>query len=106
MKIVIKNDLFDIVDRLKEIDPRYVVMFDDDLSRYELTIDDKFAAVIPYENLDERTLRFAYYTRSENAETVLADIDKHNEELRREEIKKMQDKVEDDFSRATRLLKI
>ena len=103
MKIEIKNDLFDISSRLKEIDTGYGVVYDDVIHRFELTKDGVFAAVIPYENLDERTIRFALYTRFDNAEQVIKDIDKHNEELRMQRVKEMQDRMENEFSRAMRI---
>ena len=106
MKIVIKNDLFDISSRVKEIDEKYGIVYDDEKRRFELTRDGVHNAVIPYDRLDERTLRFVKYTRFDNAENVLNDIDRHNAEIERQNVKKMQDRVEDDFSRAMRLLNL
>lgn len=103
MKIKIERDLYDIADRLKELDPDYGVVYDDELHRFELTKRGVFNAVIPYKNLDERTIEFAFYTRFENAEQVIKDIDRHNEELEKNRLKAMQDKFEDDFSRAMRI---
>ena len=102
MKIKIERDLYDISDRLKELDPDYGVVYDDVLRRFELTKGGVFTAVIPYKNLDERTLEFAFYTRFDNAEQVIKDIDRHNEELEKKRIKEMQDNLENEFSQAMR----
>lgn len=103
MKIKIKGDVFDIVARLKEIDERYGIVFDTESQSYEVTADGKSVLKLPFESLDERTVRRVLYTRFDNAENVLADIERDNENLRKDALKKAQDETEDRFSRAARL---
>lgn len=103
MKIKIKNDLYDIASRLKEIDERYGIVFDTDTQSFEVTADEKNVLKLPFNNLDERTVRHVYYTRFDNAENVLADIERDNENLKKEALKKARDETEDRFSRAARL---
>lgn len=103
MKIKIDNDLFDISKRLKEIDPAYEVYFETDLQKYVLWAFGVRQTVLPYDELDVRTLDYVYHTRRENADTILREIDESNRRKEREEIKKMQDEVENETSRRLRL---
>lgn len=107
MRIKIANDLFDIADRIKELDRRYEIYFDTVKNKYLLT-DEKGVVqlVVPYENLDARTLGYAYHTRAENADELEEEAEKHNDEIVKLGIKETQDKVENDFSRELRLRKI
>lgn len=106
MKITIKNDLFDIEKRLREISPDYGVVFNTDNQKFEITVKGVSRVILPFDNLDERALRHAYYTRSENVYNVVRDLDKENEERKKSNLKAARDKFENEFSRATRLLGI
>lgn len=106
MRITIKNDLFDIEKRLKEISPDYGVVFNTDNQKFEITVKGESRVILPFDNLDERALRHAYYTRSENVFNVVRDLEKENEENKKNGLKAAQDKFENEFSRATRLLGI
>lgn len=106
MRITIKNDLFDIEKRLKEISPDYGVVFNTDNQKFEITVKGVSKTVLPFDNLDERALRYAYYTRSENVFNVVRDLEKENEENQKNKLKAARDKFENEFSRATRLLGI
>ena len=103
MKIEIKNDLFDIANRLKEIDPRYEVFFDTEKQKFVIYANGVPQLTIPYDNLDTRTLSYVRYTRVENAETVLKDVDGYNARKDRESIEKAKDTIEDEYSRRLRL---
>ena len=76
--IEITNDLYDIAARLRSINDGYRVYYNARLRRYE--VHDKhqhgstLAFVLPYAELDARTVDHALYTRRENADTVLADV--------------------------------
>ncbi len=106
MKIKIKNDLFNIAERMKRDFPDYEIVFNTENQRFQIEKGEGTVLVIPYENLDERTLDRLYFTRAENVEEVLAEVEKHNEELAKKELKAGQDKLEDDYSRITRLMNI
>ncbi len=105
MLIKIENDVLDIVARLREIKSSYGVVFNTDTQLYEVTDGGESVLHLPFDALDERTIKRVWYTRFENIENVIADIDKGNEELDKERIRKAQDEVEDGFSRAMRLIK-
>ncbi len=79
-KISIENDLLDIAARLRALDDGYRVYYIPEKSRYEVhnvnQYGDTLAFVVPYEQLDARTVEFARYTRVENADRLFAETDK------------------------------
>lgn len=103
MRIKIKNDLFDVVDRIKAIDKRYEVFFDTNLQKFVLEAEGKTQIVFPYENLDERAVRRTLFTRVSNAEEVLETVDKNNARMEREREKRISDIIDDEVSRELRL---
>lgn len=103
MRIKIENDLYDIAARLREIDPSYGLVFNTENQRFEVTARGMTVLVLPFENLDERTLERVYYTRADNAEEVIKDLDKDNEALEKEKVKSAQDRLENEFTRLCRL---
>lgn len=106
MKIKITHDLFDIAERVKEINKNYEIYFDTVLQKYVLTAFGVHQSIIPYDELDVRTLDYVYETRIENAEKVLEDIDRHNAKKERESNKKVKDEIENEYSRRLRLSRL
>lgn len=106
MKIPIRKDLYDIADRLKEINKNYDLVFNTDNQKFEVEVKGKTQVVIPFENLDERTLRHVYYTRSENVFNLLDDLERENKNAEKEHLKRAMDTVEDEFSHVARLMNL
>lgn len=106
MKIRIKNDLYDIASRLKEIDRRYEVYFETELQKFTLWGLGKRQVIFPYESLDQRAIEYTLKTRVENAEELVREIDLKNERYQNGRVIRVQDKIEDEFSRRLRLAKI
>lgn len=104
MTIEIKDDLYSIAARLKELSPDYGIVFDTDRQSFVVTQNGSPVLTVPYDELDERTLRQVVYTRSDNIKNVVADIEKNNKNIAERSVKRAQDRLEDDFSRAARLL--
>ena len=94
MKIEIKNDLFDIASRLKEIDPEYSVYFETDLQKFTLWGKGKRQVIFPYDTLDQRALSHAIETRVENVDELIKKIDLGNERYQKGRLIRLQDKVE------------
>ena len=103
MKIRINNDLYDIALRVKEIDPRYEIYFETEFQKFKLWAEWKRQLTIPFENLDERVLVYTRKTRVENVEEVIKEIDSSNEKHENDRIVRVQDKIEDEYSRRLRL---
>lgn len=94
MKILINNDVFDVVSRLKQIDSNYYVVFDTNKNRFEVMIDGAYKRlcfVVPYESLDCRTIDYALKTSVQNASKIFETIDKNNEKIVNENQNKTKD---------------
>ena len=82
--IEITDDLFDISRRLKSLDEDYRLYYNGAKRRYEVhnrkQCGSTLAFVVPFEELDARTVEYARKTRAENIELLLAEMDKHNAE--------------------------
>ena len=80
MKIKINEDTFDIVERIKEIDENYYVVYDTKNSRFEMHyegIPQTFCFVIGGE-LDNRAIDKIYSTSVRFADNIIDEIDNNN----------------------------
>lgn len=88
----IQNDLFDIADRLKEVDERYELYFNKKLRRFEIYANGALQLAVPFDRLDERTVVLARKTRLEYLEKLVESIEENNarldEQMRRQTIEK------------------
>lgn len=85
----VTNDLFDISSRIKSINPAYKVYYNGQTDKFEVHDTSKpqgktLAFVVPYKELDARTLDFAQFTRVQNAEKIFAEVEEHNRKLQRD----------------------
>lgn len=76
--IRIESDLFDIADRLKEIDAGYELYFNTLKNRYEVFARGVLQVAVPFGKLDARTLLHVRSTRLERADELLKQIDWQN----------------------------
>lgn len=86
MKIKIESDVFDIVNRIKNIDENYFILFDCSKQKYELHNKSQlntYCFTLPYENLDNRIFDMINYTNVCNIDKIIEDIDKNNTETER-----------------------
>ena len=81
----IKEDLFDIAHRLREIDVRYRVYRNLKLNRFEIHANGALQIATPFDRLDARTLDLVRSTRLEYAGRLIEEMDKENAKLKREE---------------------
>ncbi|HOO22974.1 MAG TPA: hypothetical protein PKY53_04760 [Clostridia bacterium] len=95
MLIEITADLFDISSRIKEIDPRYKIFYDTGKNAFKLYMGDRYELTFPFPHLDVRALDYAFETRTERLDEILAKIDRHNENVHTEAVKRAQDNLED-----------
>lgn len=82
--ILITNDLYDISARLRAINDDYRLYYNGEKRRYEVHSAKRCALqfVVPYDELDARTVAYAMYSRVENADTVFRDIERNNKEIK------------------------
>jgi len=88
MLTIVTDDLFDIAMRIKEIDEKYQIYFNNSTDKYEVhTVGLEF--MVPYENLDERTLYHAMRTRAENSLELELEVETHNALLEQQAMQKL-----------------
>lgn len=82
MNIKIDNDVYDISNRIKQIDRDYVIYFNTVKNQFEVhNLSQKsntFCLSVPYPFLDERTLKLTYETSSANIKIILNQIEMDN----------------------------
>lgn len=87
---ILDGDLFGICRRLKAIDSSYFVAFNVKLKRFEVHSNGQrgssLALVVPYTELDERTVRLCLKTRCERIERIMAEMRVENEKLEKKEL--------------------
>jgi hypothetical protein len=83
--MIIVNDLFDIADRLKEIDSSYLVLFNTNTKKYEvhstLQGQSSLCFIVPFDKLDARTIDYAKKTRVQNLEKLETEIEENNKKI-------------------------
>lgn len=82
----------DIPERVKELDPHYFIVLNTRRQRYEIHYGDgdrdTLECVLPYDQLDERTIRHLREHRMERLEALRAEVEAHNRRLEEEARKK------------------
>ena len=93
--IEIHNDLFDIASRLASVNENYRLYYNKIAERYEVhntaQHPNTLAFIVPYDELDARTVEYARFSCVQNIEMVLRDIEKNNESLDKEQVKRSVD---------------
>lgn len=78
-------DVFDIVKKIKSIDVNYRVFRNLSTHKFEIYyqkgLNLERELVVPYEELDYRTVNLINKTKIENADRLFEEIDKHNSAL-------------------------
>lgn len=95
--IEIHEDLFDIAARLRSVNENYRLYYNKICDRYEvhnvLQRPSTLAFVVPYKELDARTVEYARFSRVQNAEKVFRDIEKHNQNLEKQQEKRSKEEI-------------
>lgn len=89
MKILIKNDVFNIFKRIKQINNNYFIIFNKLKNKYE--IHDNFGIVfsLPFNVLDERCLTYVRKMLKSSNEDILKDIELTNQKIEKENNEKI-----------------
>lgn len=96
MKNLIVHDLFNIAKRLRQIDKKYFVLRNKKLHRFEIHYKGKNSTlqlVLPYKNLDKRTLDLVLKTRVENRQKLFRQMEENNQKLIKNSTKKLVDEA-------------
>lgn len=89
----ITRDALDIAARLKEIDPRYEVYRNHTKRRFEIHADGALQIAVPFARLDARTLDLVRETRIENADALLARLERHNAKVEAQKEREVADRI-------------
>ena len=89
----IREDLFDIAHRLREIDTRYRLYRNLKLSRFEIHANGVLQLAAPFDRLDARTLELVRSTRLEYADRLVKEMDKHNGDLEAAKEKRTRERI-------------
>lgn len=80
--MLITQDLFDISQRLKEIDGNYTLHFNAKKGKFELHgKEDVLLIVFPYDRIDARMITHARRTRVERSKELIHEMEEHNARL-------------------------
>ena len=97
MLIEIKSDALNIVERLKEIDKSYYLVFNTIKGKYEVHSYNQqgcsYCLTCPNDALDERLCMLTKKTRRENLKDLIEEIDKENEKLDKQNQKKIMEEL-------------
>ncbi len=91
-----EEDLFDISARIKSIDENYKIYFNGETRRFELhhsKTKPTFQLVFPFDRLDKRALDYTLESAIKNRELILEKIEKRNDETRKENERKLFEKI-------------
>lgn len=94
MIIRIYEDVFDITQRLKEIDESYFVVYNTQKKKYEVHSNKQkntYCLTVPYKGLDARAISLTLKTRRENYNKILDEIEKTNFSIEKENKRKIND---------------
>ena len=83
-RVPVTSHALDIPQRLKEIDPGYFVMLNTRTQKYEIHHGegtDTLECVLPYDELDERSVRHVLRHRMERLEALIEEMEEHNRRL-------------------------
>lgn len=86
---LITDDLYDVASRLKSVKDSYVVYYNVEKGRFEVhdSVKNCLEFVVPFDELDARTVEYARYSKVERAKDILAEVEAHNRRLERQQAK-------------------
>ena len=86
--IKIEQDVFNIVNRIKDIDNGYYIVFNTKSKKFEVhnssQVMSSYCLTCPYDSLDQRLLEYAQKTRIVNIDKILEEIDETNIKIEKE----------------------
>lgn len=95
-RLLIKNDLFNICKRIKQIDKKYFIVLNKKTKKFEVHYKRNFSTlelVLPFDRLDKRTLDFVLKTRMEHKQKLIEEMEKNNQKLLDENNKNLLDEA-------------
>jgi hypothetical protein len=94
---IVESNVFNIPERIKEIDPDYFILFNTYSQKYELhhtlTPWNTYQLTFPYEALDERAVFHVNRTHVRRAKQLAMEVEEHNRKLDEDKKKRFSDQV-------------
>ncbi len=82
MNIKIQNDVYNIANRIKEIDRNYFIVYNTSKRNFEIhslsQIGNSYCLTLPYKELDARALQHVQTTKTKNIDKILNQIEAEN----------------------------
>ena len=78
---MVKDDLFHVAKRLRQIDSRYRVYFNRRIFRFEIHVQGAMQIALPFDRLDERSVEYVRKTRVENLDALTKEIELDNAKI-------------------------
>ena len=82
MKIKLFSDVYNISNRIKNIDKDYYIVLNTSTNKFEVhnrsQVDSTYCLTLPFKNLDERTLNYVNETKSVNIKNILQKMEIDN----------------------------
>lgn len=94
--MVVTQDLYDIGARVREIDPSYFIVRNDETGKYELhshRTRPTYVLSFPYGELDARSVVYVLKTKIERREALIREIEENNLKIERENERKAREKA-------------
>lgn len=94
MKIKIESDVFDIVDRIKDIDDGYFIVFDDIKNKFEIhntNQSNTYCFTSKNDAIDERIINEVLMSLVSNIDTLMEEIDRINIKIEQNLYNKIKD---------------
>lgn len=95
-KIFIKHDVFNIIKKLKKIDKKYFIVYNLNSKKFEVhhkNSANTLQLVLPYDQLDSRTLDLVLKTSVEHQKKLLDDMEKNNQKIEQEKQNRLLDEA-------------
>ena len=94
MKIKIESDVFNIINRIKEIDDGYFILYNTNSKKFEVHNQkniNTYCLTIPYSSLDSRTIELIHKTSIKHYDKIIEELNDDNEKYRKKEIEKIKE---------------
>lgn len=103
MIIKIFSDVYNISNRIKQIEKNYYIVFNTSKNKFEVhnskQVGGSYCLTLPFSYLDERTLNFVKETKSENINRILNNIENQNKLIESAEQTSTLNRFADEFER-------
>lgn len=94
MRIKIESDVFNINERIREIDDGYFIVYNTNSKKFEIHNSkncNTYCLTIPYKNLDSRAIELIHKTSIKHYDKIITELNDENEKCRQKELNKIKE---------------